>query len=1115
MISGTGRWLAVSVIIVLVTGSALTLWTAGQADQNMRDQLLIKTRLAAAGINASQVAALAGSAADLGSPDYLALKRQMTALRHSDPDIRFAYLIGQKPDGTFFFFGDSEPPDSPDYSPPGQSYPEIPALIASSYSTGRDLTEGPASDRWGTWISGIVPVNEPVNGGRIAIFGMDIDARDWNRQIILACLPPITGSLLVLVLVLIFFFIQQRNERERRWLEASGQALRAGEERYRTILDNTGSATIIIETDTIISFANPEFERITGYSKKEIEGKKSWSDIVFPEDADEMKRHHLLRRTDPDIAKQNYEFRFIAKDGRIRNAYITIGIIPGIQQSVASFVDITERKRVDEFARILARIADDAPASITVHDFEGNLLYANEETFRLHGYTREEFLAKKLHEIDVPESQQLAAERMQQIRNTGAADFDVQHFRKDGSRFPLHVNVKTIDWGGRNVLLSIATDITERKRAEEALKKSESLLNSIVHGSPILQFVIDRDHRVISWNRAIEEYSGVKAADIVGTRDQWKAFYPQQRPVLADLLVDDSVELLPEWYKDKFSNSRFVEGAYEATDFFPGMGTSGKWLYFTAAPIRDAEGIIIGAVETLEDITERKRAEEEVKESEARLNSIVQGSPTLQFVIDKDHRVISWNRAIEEYSGVKEADVLGTRDQWRAFYPQQRPVLADLLVDDSVELLPEWYTGKFSNSRFVEGAYEATDFFPKMGSSGTWLYFTASPIRDSQGIIIGAVETLEDITERKTAEEALKMSERRLTDIINFLPDATFAIDRDGRVISWNRAIEDMTEKKAADMLGKGNYEYAIPFYGERRPILIDLIFKDTGEIESRYANVKRRGDILVADIPVPAIYQGKGAYLWGIASPLYDNQGKIAGAIESIRDITERKLAENALLQASTKLTMLNNITRHDILNQLLVLRAYLEISKEKVTDPGLLEYIAKEDRAAGAIQDQIEFTKYYQDIGVNAPTWQDTAAVIRNALAQLNPPGIEARITVTGMEIFADPLIEKVFYNLMENSLRHGERVTAMEFSSAEAEAGVVLTYRDNGVGISAEDKKKLFQKGFGKHTGLGLFLSREILSITEITITENGTPGKGARFEIMVPKGAYRFTADKITR
>jgi len=118
-----------------------------------------------------------------------------------------------------------------------------------------------------------------------------------------------------------------------------------------------------------------------------------------------------------------------------------------------------------------------------------------------------------------------------------------------------------------------------------------------------------------------------------------------------------------------------------------------------------------------------------------------------------------------------------------------------------------------------------------------------------------------------------------------------------------------------------------------------------------------------------------------------------------------------------------------------------------------------------------------------------------------------VEIAVTVNRVEIFADPLIGKVFYNLMENSLRHGDHVTRMSFSVQETGNGITVIYCDNGAGIAAEDKKKLFLKGFGKHTGLGLFLSKEILSMTGITIQENGEPGKGVRFEIMVPKGMWR--------
>jgi signal transduction histidine kinase len=236
-------------------------------------------------------------------------------------------------------------------------------------------------------------------------------------------------------------------------------------------------------------------------------------------------------------------------------------------------------------------------------------------------------------------------------------------------------------------------------------------------------------------------------------------------------------------------------------------------------------------------------------------------------------------------------------------------------------------------------------------------------------------------------------------------------------------------------------------------------------------------------------------------------NQDFVQTVKERDTEIAERKRTRDALQMALKKLNMLSSITRHDILNQIMGLRGFLELSREDLKGTRYEGFIDKEDQAAEAIQRQIEFTKYYQDIGVNAPKWQDVESIIHEAKDQLNPAGIDIRISISGIEIFADPLIVKVFFNLMENSLRHGERVTRMEFASFESADCRVITYCDNGVGISDGDKKKLFRKGFGKHTGLGLFLSQEILAITGITITETGMAGEGVRFEITVPKGGYR--------
>jgi signal transduction histidine kinase len=219
---------------------------------------------------------------------------------------------------------------------------------------------------------------------------------------------------------------------------------------------------------------------------------------------------------------------------------------------------------------------------------------------------------------------------------------------------------------------------------------------------------------------------------------------------------------------------------------------------------------------------------------------------------------------------------------------------------------------------------------------------------------------------------------------------------------------------------------------------------------------------------------------------------------------------SQYAFLTANKKLNLLSSITRHDIKNQLLALLGFIELAKMKTIDPEQLRFIEREETAALAIRRQIEFTKNYEDIGVRAPQWQDVGVHI-NALRSLIPPGeISVAVDVEGLEVFADPLLEKVFENLIDNSRRHGERVRHITFFTLQSCPDYLsLVYEDDGVGVHEADKERIFEKGFGKNTGLGLFLTREILAITGLEIKEAGVYGKGARFEILVPKGKYRFT------
>ena len=412
---------------------------------------------------------------------------------------------------------------------------------------------------------------------------------------------------------------------------------------------------------------------------------------------------------------------------------------------------------------------------------------------------------------------------------------------------------------------------------------------------------------------------------------------------------------------------------------------------------------------------------------------------------------------------------------------------------------------------------------------------------DEIGTLASTFNTM--LSHIRAREEALQESRRQLADIINFLPDPTFVINLDGKIIAWNLAIEEITGLKATDVLGKGNYEYSIPFYGERRPLLLNLIVGSEKDLEKKYPILKRKGDLIISEIFSPSLIHGKGAYLHLTASPLYNTKGTIIGAIESLRDITPWKQAEEeilrkneelnaahevmvattdelkhnygelqrsqqALTMARKKLNLLNFVTFTDIQNAIFSLSGFMELEKLQPADEKTQEYQQKQEKIIQTISASLQFAKNFQDLGIKAPVWQDVMQVFLFGISHTDTLKISRKIQLDNLEIYADPLLEKVFLNLAENVLLHGTMATEISLWCKETPEGLTLVFEDNGPGIPVAMKEKIFERRFEGKNGVGLFLVREILSITGITIIETGTEGKGARFEMTVPTGAYRL-------
>ena len=382
---------------------------------------------------------------------------------------------------------------------------------------------------------------------------------------------------------------------------------------------------------------------------------------------------------------------------------------------------------------------------------------------------------------------------------------------------------------------------------------------------------------------------------------------------------------------------------------------------------------------------------------------------------------------------------------------------------------------------------------------------------------------------RQMAEDALKDSERRLGDIINFLPDATFVINRDGVVIAWNRAIEKMTGINAANILGKGNFEYALPFYGKRRPVLIDLVLKSDINLEKSYESIKwQEGGTLVGDSFIPEMLGGP-TYLLGSAAVLYDSEGTIYGAIESIRDITDRKMAEEDLKSArdraesatEAKSKFLANMS-HEIrtpMNAVIGMSDLLLQMDLKLEQRDYLETIRSSGNALLAIiNDILDYSKIDGDKLELEILPFDLAGCIEVSMDLVAAKAAEKGLELTyfyeddvpAKLIGDESRLRQILINLLGNAVKFTEKGEVVLFvgSSPGRDGKVRLHFsvKDTGIGISQENLGKLFQSftqvcssttRYYGGTGLGLAISRRLVELMGGEISVESTPGKGSTF------------------
>ncbi|MDD1681463.1 MAG: PAS domain S-box protein, partial [Methanoregula sp.] len=877
-------------------------------------------------------------------------------------------------------------------------------------------------------------------------------------------------------------------------------ALRVSEEKYRSLTENSIDIIYSMDLEGKITHISPQVTRY-GYTPDQLIS-HNISEVIAEEDLPRIRED--IKTTVATGKSTRTTFRL---KGSLENPVwledngTVIKKADGVAAGISGVLrDITERMKAEEALREsegrLRRLAENAPDMIYRMSLPGGRYeYVSPASLAMTGYTPEEFYSDPglIRRVIHPDWHEYFRTQWNALLENKAPPFyEFQIIDKAGNiRWVNQRNLLVSDKTGKPVAIEgIVTDISRQKNSERELRRNQLRFLAVNENAGSWIWEVDPEGVYRYSSRAVNKLLGYRPEELVGTLHFYDLFDPTVREDLK------TVALRAFSSREPFRDFVNLNCHKNGTPVL--MSTSG-------APVFDDDGTFIGYCGIDEDITERIASQSALQ---AMVRSMV-GTTGLDSLKKITENISSWlgadcvmvGQIQPDHQTVKVISMLLDGKEVAGFTYSLKGTPCEnvaekgfcIYPDDAVRLFPESKDLVELNIRGYVGT-------PLRDSHNTVIGILCvlfrSPIRPSpqiQEIIdIIAVKAAAEI-ERIRIEHELKESQVMLAKAMDLSNMVNWEFDPVTDRFVFNDRFYALygtsAEREGGYQMTPERYNQEFVYPDDRDAV--SAVFRtapasaDPGfEFQMEHRVIRRDGAIRYIMVRVGTMAGRAGQAV------------RIHGANQ---DITERKQAEEALRQAHKKLHLLSGITRHDIGNQLMTLNGFVGLLHKKVTDPSLETYFSRITEAGRQITDMIAFTKEYEKIGVHAPVWQLLVNVVDEAGKGILPDQVLLNNDIpASLEVFADPLIVKVFFNLLDNSLRHGQRVTQIQVSSRESGNDLIVVWEDNGVGIALEDKELIFGRGFGKNTGLGMFLVREILSLTGMTIRETGTPLEGARFE-----------------
>jgi len=841
------------------------------------------------------------------------------------------------------------------------------------------------------------------------------------------------------------------------------EKLRESEEKFRNLAEKSPNMIFINKKGRVV-YANKRCEDIMGYKREEFYSPDfNFFTLIAPESIELLKSRYSRHLKGDEILP--YEYTLITKEGKKIEAILTSKLITYEEETAILGIttDITERKQIekqlkDSEEKYRKQFEEALDATFLADAETGILIDCNRAATKLVGRKKSELVGK--HQRILHPSAEINGEFSrtfkQHLKEKEGQVLETQVITKTGEIRDVAIKANIFELGNKKIMQAEFRDTTEQKKAEEALRKSEKSWSDSFNSLEDVMIIIDNGFTIEKMNdiglkllgKTREEVVGKKCYQIIHGLDAPGEFCPYEKMLKTGKL--ESVER----YEKKFD----------------------KYFSIKSSLISNKRGETLGFVDLMRDITERKKAEEALRESEEKYRELLNGMNDTAWVIDFDGNIVDVNDAAVKVLGYSREEFrsIGLTGIDSNLDPKEIKGLVKGMPADEIQVFETAHTTKDGKKIPVEISSSLVTY------------------RGKQAILSIA----RNITERKKAEKALREAEKKYRKTILKANVGIIGYDAEGKVKVLNPKMWQMTGFKRSEIPTLRDwFEKLYPNKEERCKIRDKWLkrMSEEGEVKEGHAIIttkdgKRRNFLF------------NGVQL------------ESGDFIAFAEDITERKEAEekldemmNELVTINEKLGVVGRLTRHDARNKLSVIANNVYLAKQKLAaNHSSLEYLGAIESAIGQMEEIFDFARTYEMLGVEELSYVDVENSVDEASMLLSGlAGAKLVNECQGLTVMADSLLRQLFYNLIDDTLKHGEEVSQIRVYYEEGEDQLWLVYEDDGVGIPEDEKEKIFKEGYGKGTGYGLYLITKICEAYCWTIQETGKSGKGAQFTIGIPK------------